>query len=315
MDSHQYDKTWCICNALAFLRKADPEELQFHEQYKPRGFVKAKSRMTEEIWRNVHHPDENPFVGAIFAAIWQGAAMMRAQPHKAFGLKLKDRRSIETDQLQFSKIFYYTAQVLNVPLPHVYLQPEQPGEIAVANTQDKGALVPSFVVRSSLLQGRAEKEIAFSCARWLTFMRPDHFLKLALPTNTELKTAFMSAVSMVRRDFPIPSDMRQLVAQYLPEMQKRIQPQMLEQLGMVVNRFLASAPEINLARWGNAVEATAHRIGFIISGDLEVAARMVSVEPVVVGGPQVKDKVKELVVYSISEDYFKVRNHLGTTIG
>jgi golgin subfamily B member 1 len=315
MDSHQYDKTWCICNALAFLRKADPEELQFYEQYKPRGFVKAKSRMTEEIWRHVHHPDENAYVGAIFAAIWQGAAMIRAQPHKAFGLKPKDRRAIETDQLQFSKIFYYTAQVLNVPLPHVYLQPEQPGEIAVANTQDKGQLVPSFVVRSSLLQGRAEREIAFSCARWLSFMRPDHFLKLALPTNTELKTAFLSAVALVRPDFPIPSDMRALVAQYLPEMQKRIQPHWLEQLGIVVNRFLQAAPEINLARWGNAVEATAHRVGFIIGGDLEVAARMVSVEPVVVGGPQVKDKVKELVVYSISEDYFKVRHHLGTTIG
>jgi tetratricopeptide (TPR) repeat protein len=315
MDSHQYDKTWCICNALAFLRKADPEELQFYEQYKPRGFVKAKSRMTEEIWRHVVHPDENAYVGAIFAAIWQGAAMLRAQPHKAFGLKLKDRRAIETDQLQFSKIFYYTAQVLNVPLPHVYLQPEQPGEIAVANTQDKGQMVPSFVVRSGLLQGRAEKEIAFSCARWLTFMRPDHFLKLALPTNTELKTAFLSAVTLVRHDFPIPADMRALVAQYLPEMQKRIQPQMLEQLGIVVNRFLQAAPEINLTSWGNAVDATAHRVGFVISGDLEVAARMVSIEPVVVGGPQVKDKVKELVVYSISEDYFKVRNHLGTTIG
>jgi len=315
MDSHQYDKTWCICNALAFLRKADPEELQFYEQYKPRGFVKAKSRMTEEVWRHVHHPDENAYVGAIFAAIWQGAAMIRAQPHKAFGLKMKDRRPIETDQLQFSKIFYYTAQVLNVTLPHVYLQPEQPGEIAVANTQDKGQLMPSFVVRSSLLQGRAEKEIAFVSARWLSFMRQDHFLKLALPTNTELKTAFLSAISMVRRDFPIPGDMRALVAQYLPEMQKRIQPQALEQLGLVVNRFLQAAPEINLSAWGNAVDATAHRVGFIISGDLEVAARMVSVEPVTVGGPQVKDKVKELVVYSISEDYFKVRADLGTTIG
>ena len=83
----------------------------------------------------------------------------------------------------------------------------------------------------------------------------------------------------------------------------------------MVERFLQAAPEINLAKWGNAVDATAHRVGFIICGDLEVAARMVSVEPVVVGGPQVKDKVKELVLYSISEDYFKVRNHLGTTIG
>jgi hypothetical protein len=197
----------------------------------------------------------------------------------------------------------------------VYLQPEQPGEIAVANVQDRGQLQPSFVVRASLLQGRPEKEIAFVAARWLTFMRPDHFLKLALPTNTELKAAFLSAITMVKRDFPLPGDMRAAVGQYLPEMQKRIQPHHLEQLGMVVNRFIQAAPEVNLSKWSNAVDATAHRVGFIISGDLEVAARMVSVEPVVVGGPQVKDKVKELVVYSISEDYFKVRSHLGTTIG
>jgi hypothetical protein len=53
----------------------------------------------------------------------------------------------------------------------------------------------------------------------------------------------------------------------------------------------------------------------VVSGDLEVAARMVSMEPVMVGGPQVKDKIKELVLYSISEDYFGVRSHLGLTIG
>ena len=315
MDTHQYDKTWCVCNTLAFLKKADEEEQQFYDQYKPRAFVKAKQRMTEEIWRKVHHPDENKYVGAIFASIWQGAAMIRAQPHKAFGLKRKDRRQIETDQLQFSKIFYYTGQVLNVPLPDVYLQPEQQGEIAVANTQEKGQLMPSFVVRANLLSGRPEREIAFAAARWLTFMRPDHYLKLALPTNTELKTAFLSAIVLAKPDFPVANDMRGLVAQYLPEMQKRIQPQWLEQLGLVVGRFLQSAPEINLAKWGNAVDATSHRAGFVISGDLELAAKMVSMEPVVVGGPQVKDKIKELVLYSISEDYFSVRSHLGTTIG
>ena len=43
MDAHQYDKTWCVCNTLAFLKKADPDELQFYEQYKPRGLVKAKN--------------------------------------------------------------------------------------------------------------------------------------------------------------------------------------------------------------------------------------------------------------------------------
>jgi hypothetical protein len=41
-DAHQYDKRWCMCATLAFLKKADQEQLQFYEQYKPRGLVKAK---------------------------------------------------------------------------------------------------------------------------------------------------------------------------------------------------------------------------------------------------------------------------------
>lgn len=315
MDTHQYDKTWCVCNALAVLKKADPEEQQFYEQYKPRGFVKAKQRMTEDVWRRIYHPDENPFVSAIFGAIWQGPAMLRAYTHKQLDLKRKDRRQIETDQLQFSKIFYYVTQVLGVPVPDVYLQPEQAGDIAVANTQDRGQIIPSFVVRASLLSNRPEKEIAFACARWLTFMRPEHYLKLTLTTNTELKTAFLSAIVLIRRDFPIPADMKNLVAQYLPEMQKRIRPEWLEPLGQVVNRFLQNAPEINLAKWGNAVDATSHRVGFVLCGDLQVATQMVANEQAVVGGPQVKDKVKELILYSISEDYFAVRDALETKIG
>jgi hypothetical protein len=32
------------------------------------------------------------------------------------------------------------------------------------------------------------------------------------------------------------------------------------------------------------------------------------------GGPQVKDKIKELVLYSISEEFFTVRAQMGLTI-
>lgn len=315
MDTHQYDKTWCICNTLAFLQKADETEVEFYEQYKPRGFVKAKERMSEDIWRLIYHPNDNPYIGHIFAAIWQGAAMIHAQPHKAYGLRRKDRRAIETDPLQFSKVFYYAGQVLNVPMPDVYLQPDKPGEIQIANTHEKGQLAPSFVVYANFLQGRSEKEIAFGSARWLSCMRPDHYLKLALPTKTQLKTAFLSAVVLAKPDFPVPPDMLGAVQQYLPEMQKRIQPHNLEQLAMVVNSFIQNAPEVDMAKWGNAVDSTAHRAGFVLCGDLEVAARMVSTEPVLVGAPQVKDKIKELVLYSISEEYFSVRAQLGTTIG
>jgi hypothetical protein len=147
-------------------------------------------------------------------------------------------------------------------------------------------------------------------------MRPEYYLKLLLPTNTELKVAFLSAIHLVRRDFPLPQDVAAMVQQqYAPEIQKRLNPAIYEQLGAVVQRFVQAAPSVDLARWGHAVDGTSHRAGFVVCGDLEVATRMVSAEPVTVGGPQVKDKIKELVLYSISEEYFAVRQQMGITIG
>jgi tetratricopeptide (TPR) repeat protein len=315
MDAHQYDKTWCVCNTLAFLKKADADELQFYEQYKPRGLVKAKNVMSPDTWGKLTHPDENRYISAIFGAVWQGVAAMKAFPHKDFGVKRKDRRQLPGDPLMFSKLFYYVGQVLNVPMPEVFLvEDNKPADIQLANAIEKSELCPSFVVRPHLLQGKSEREIAFLSARRLTFMRPEYYLKMLLPTNTELKVVVLSAIVMVQPRFPVPPDMVQLVQQYLPEMQKRMPPQLLEQLGAVVGRFVQAAPEINLAKWGHAVDATSHRAGFVVCGDLEVAARMVSAEPVVVGGPQVKDKIKELVLYSISEEFFTVRAQMGLTI-
>ncbi|MDB4962480.1 MAG: Tetratricopeptide 2 repeat protein [Myxococcales bacterium] len=315
MDAHQYDKTWCVCNTLAFLKKADPDELQFYEQYKPRGLVKAKNVMSPDTWAKLVHPDENRYISAIFGASWQGVAAMKAFPHKDFGIKRKDKRQLPGDPLMFSKLFYYVAQVLNVPLPEVFLlEDNKPADIQLANAIEKNELCPSFVVRPHLLQGKSEREIAFLSARRLTFMRPEYYLKMLLPTNTELKVVVLTAIVMVQPRFPVPPDMAQLVQQYLPEMQKRMPPQVIEQLGAVVSRFIQAAPEINLAKWGHAVDAVSHRAGFVVCGDLEVAARMVSAEPVTVGGPQVKDKIKELVLYSISEDFFTVRAQMGLTI-
>jgi hypothetical protein len=273
--------------------------------------------MNEEVWRKITSPDENRYIGAIFGAVWKGAAAIRAQPHKNFGLKRKDRRPIESDQLVFSRIFNYVAQVVSIAPPEVFLQDQQPGDILLANCIDKQELVPSVVVRQNLLQGRPEKEVAYVCARWLTFMRPEHYLKLALPSNTELKVALLAAIWIIKRDFPIPNDISAAVQQYAAEMVKWLstQPAVLEQLGMVVNRFLANAPEVNLAKWGHAVDATARRVGFIVCGDLDVAANLARNEPTVVGGPTQNDKVRDLVLFSVSEDYFAVRKALQLTIG
>jgi tetratricopeptide (TPR) repeat protein len=313
--TQQYDKHWCLCSTLAFLNKADADELQFFEQYRPRGLVKAKLAMTPDSWAKLALADENRYISAIFGACWQGVAAMNAFPHKDFGVKRDDRRQLHTDDLMFSKLFVYVAKTLNVQLPDVYLLGDnKAADIQLANAIEKSELCPSFVVRPHLLQGKTERELAFLSARRLAFMRPEYYLRMLLPTNTELKVALLSAMVMVQPSFAVPPNMVATIQQYLPKMQKRMPPHALEQLGALVQRFIQATPESDMAKWGHAVDAASHRAGFVMCGDLKTAARTVAAEPSVVGGPTVKQKVKELVLFSISREYFAIRAQMGLTI-
>jgi tetratricopeptide (TPR) repeat protein len=311
-DTQQFDKLWCLCRTLAFLRKADPEQLQFYEQYKPRGLVKAKAKMSADSWAKLAHPNEDRGISAIFGVGWQGVAAMNAFAHKDFNLKREERRQLHDDQLMFSKLFLYAAQVLDVPVPEVYLMDDHKAvEVQLANAIEKTELCPSFLVRPQLLQGKNEREVAFLLARKLAFMRPHYYLRMLLPTHTELKVALLSTIAMMQPGFRVPPNMVETVQQYLKKLQKRMPRHALAQLGAVVQRFTQGTPELDLAKWGHAVDAAAHRAGFVVCGDLETAARMVAAEPVVVGGPSIKDKVKELVLFSISEELFAIRAQLG----
>ncbi|MBV8760871.1 MAG: hypothetical protein JO257_26490 [Deltaproteobacteria bacterium] len=315
LETKQYDKYWCVCSTLAFLRKADADEHAFYEQYKPRGLVKARSPMSSDSWSKLAHSDENRYISAILGACWQGVAAMNAFPHKDFGVKREDRVPLQTDQLMFSKLLVYVARTLDVPLPDVYLIADsKAADIQLANAIEKNELCPSFVVRPHLLQGKTEREVAFLAARRLTFMRPEYYLRMLLPTNTELKVALLSAIVMVQPRFPVPPNMVTTIQQYLPKMQKRMPPHALEQLGTLAQRFIEATPAIDTAAWGHAVDSASHRAGFVTCGDLGVAARTVAGEPVVVGGPTAKQKVKELVLFSISREYFAIRAQMGLTI-
>ena len=243
MEMQLYDRAWCVTSALAFLRKTDPEEQQFFEQYRPKGFVRARARLTEELWqKNIYHPDEDRFISHIFATVSSAVAAAYAKEHKDWGLKRKDRRDVQNDQLLFSKVFNYLVQVMGVPQPELYLRPESPGELDLANAREKAQLIPSFVVGASLLQGRPEKELAYVTGKKLTFMRPDHFVRwpTVVPTLAQLRVVFLAALKLSQPAFTIKPDLAQPVSQYLDLLRRLVPPQMLEQLTVVVQRFIAS---------------------------------------------------------------------------
>ena len=315
-DTQQHDKRWCVSNTLAFLKKASPDELAFYEQYKPRGLVKAKRPMTSDSWAKAAHRDENRTISAVFSACWQAIAALKAFPHKDFGIKREERRQLEGDPLMFSKLFLYVGNVLNVQLPDVYLlDDDKTIDIQLANAIEKSEVCPSFVVRPHVLQGKNEREIAFVSARRLAYMRPEYYLRMLLPTNSELKLVLLAAIALCQPGFAVPAALQPTVDEYMARMKKRIPAHSLEQLAMLVQRFLKAGAELDVAKWGHAVDAATHRVAFALCGNLDIAAQAIAAEPTVVGGPSAKDKLRELVLFSVSEELFTIRSQIGVALG
>jgi hypothetical protein len=62
------------------------------------------------------------------------------------------------------------------------------------------------------------------------------------------------------------------------------------------------------------VELTACRTGLIVSGDLEVAKKILSAEEQLPGDLSTADKMKELLLYFVSDEYTQVRKALGISV-
>jgi hypothetical protein len=311
LDRGQLDAAWCLSATLVFLKSADPEEQQFHAQHRARGFVRAKARMTDEMWnRYVFHPGEGRRVNAILALIAPVVAPMTAHPHKACGLKRKKRRDLATDDALLTKVLNYCVSVLNVGSPELYVNKKQSG-LLVVHTEE----VPSFVAGPDLLEGRPDKELAFILAKSLSYLRPEHFLRRVMTAPTQLRTVFFAALRLTDPKYPVPPAGVPEVNKILRYASSRLPSGMPEQLRAAVRKFVESGAEPHLNKWWSSTELSANRIGFVLCNDLELATTVVSAETAEVGSLPPKERVKELVAYSVSQEYFQLRDQLGLCIG
>jgi golgin subfamily B member 1 len=310
-DHRQYDKAWCLCASLSFLKKADPEEQQFFEQYRTRGMVRAQARLDNEIWiRNLFHPDESLFLGKIFEIATSAVRAVKVQPIKAFGLK-KNQKRPPNDTMTFSKTFFYAAQVINLPVvPDLYIQDDKPGGLNFAITDPMAS-----ACGANLLSGYSPQDLLFTVTKHLSYYRPEHYIRWVLPTHGELKMLVLAALKLGAPDFKLPPDKSGVLQQYVQMLRQNLNPLEAENLGKVVKRFVKSGENIDLKKWVRAVEITGCRAGLLLSNDLEVAARMIQTETGGVDEIPPKEKIKELVLFSVSEEYFQLREKLGIVIG
>jgi tetratricopeptide (TPR) repeat protein len=311
----QYDAAWCMCQALSFLGKADEDETKFFEDYRAKGMLQVKNRLDNELWvKNLFHPDENLYIGKIFEMLAAAALLAKIQQLKATkqlpNLDKRFKQDPATSTVTFAKTFGWAAQVLAVPCPELYVRNDVPGTLAAVPIAP-----PASVAGQSVLTGFTPQDLTFIIGKHLSYYRGEHYIKHLFPTVAELTMLLFAGMKMVQPDTPVPGEMVAQVNATAAELAKFMQPIHIEGLRLVVRKFMEDGAKANIKRFSQCVELTACRAGLLLCGDLEIARKIIAAEPQVPGDLPPQEKLKELVIFSVSKQYLGLRKALGIAIG
>lgn len=306
-DARAYDKAWCLAATLNFLKKADAEQQKFFADNRVAGPIRPQNRLNDERWlKDLAHPDQDLLLSKIFEQIWPAVLSLRVQSDKDAQLNKKHEHDPATSTVTFARTFGFVANVLGLPTPRLFLRTDVQGGLVHMPVWPLASLSGA-----TLLSGFQPGDLMFVAGKHLTDYRPEHYIRTMLKSNTELKVALLAGLRIAQL---VPAS-EPAVEQTAAQLVTKMQPAQLDVLRSLGKRFVDAGARADVKRWLQAVELTACRAGFLVCNDLETAAKMVT--QLGAQGPvdlPPKDKIKELVLFSVSEEYFRLREHLGIRI-
>ena len=308
-DARAYDKAWCLAATLSFLQKADAEQQQFYTQYRPQGPIRPRGRVERNLWfSELLHPDEDRYVSKIMELMAPAVLAVKQASDKA--LKIDKLKPVDpaSSTVTFARTFGFVQQVLNIPTqPRLFLQQQTPGGLAHL----PGSNPPAVISGSTLLSGYSPQDLMFLLGRFLTYYLSEHFVRTLFSSHTELRFLLLAALRLSGTG---PADPQ--VDQWAQPLSQHMNAAQMDGLRAVCRKFVDDqGGRADIKRWMQTVELSACRAGFLVCNDLVTAKKMIEVLPPEgsVDLPP-KDKLKELVLFSVSENYFKLREALGIQI-
>ena len=306
----EQDKAFCLAQALVLLGAATEVERARFREKRPQQLVLSGTRLTEELWQtSIIHQSENRHVNAIFASLIGSIAATTAKPASSYNLSTKERAKASSDSV-LASVFRRASTVLALePEPQLYVQAKSDDGFRVANTSASGKLVPSVVIGAPHVERLEDRQIAFEVGKKLAYFRPEHYVNYALQTLPKLETAYHAALIAAGN---AQAETGGEIEKMTMHLRNTVPAPVLEQVNALAQNL--SVGNGLIANWRTATDLTANRVGLILCNDLETAARTIATETSAFSTMPAKDRLRDLIAYSVSEEYFTVRRHLGLTI-
>jgi tetratricopeptide (TPR) repeat protein len=309
-EAKRADGAFCVCQALVSMNAASPDEERFFRRMRPEGAAAAQDRLTADDWSAyLAHEDGDPLLTQIFAIVEPAVFRKNGQPLEALGYQAAYAVDLAVHPYPMSQTIHYAAGVLGMDAPPTFQNPNDGGGVSFLH-----AHTPSIVLGASALAPEIPTQAAaFVAARHLTYYRPGYYVRHLVPTGTGLRAWLFAAIKLIVPAFPVANELEAAVRDNGKAIEAAVLGPQRDQLASAVTKLLQGGA-IDLKKWVAAVDLTADRAGFVIANDLELAQEMVKAADEASAAVAQKDRLKELLLFSVSEAYFALRQRLGINI-
>jgi len=309
-ESKRADAAFCVCQALTLMSFAEPDEERFFKRMRSDSAAPAQAPLGEDDWfSHLVHPDADPLLTNVFAVIQPAVILKNGQPLEALGYQAAYAIDLMRHPYPLSQTIVFSAGVLGMELPICFQNPMDPGGLSFLH-----AHTPAIVLGAAALAADVPGQMgAFIASRHLTYYRPGMYLRHLVTTGTGLRAWLFAAIKLISPNFPISKDIEGPVKENLGVIDQAITGARRDELASAVTKLL-QAGAIDLKKWVAGVDLTADRAGFLVANDLEISQEIVKAADESSSAVAQKERLKELVLFSVSEDYFALRRKLGINI-
>ncbi len=311
-EAQRGDAAWCLCQALAVLNLAEPDEERFWRRHRADNAAPAQAVMTEDDWRKLAHFDQDPMLTNIFALIQPTIIRTRTQPLEALGYDPRYAIDPSLHPYPVSQTLYYVQGVLGMQgqnSPLVFQNQNDPSGLGFIH-----AHTPAIVLGRAAFEAQVPTQsMAFVAGRHLTYYRQGYYVRHLVPTGTGLKAWLFAAIKTCVPQFPVSADLMGPVDEAMAAMKGDFQGVQKERLSSLVSKLIQTGASLDLKKWTASIDLTADRIGFLLAHDLQLATEVIRATEEGASVPG-KERVKEVVLFSVSEEYFEIRQKLGIAI-
>jgi tetratricopeptide (TPR) repeat protein len=305
------DESWCLCQALRCLQMADVDEEKFFKKYRLTTLPKAKRPIDEDLYRRfVWHPAQDVLLTTIFAALTPAIVAAQSQQLASLGVDPRNYTDPATDPTAMGRMLQHIGEMTATRLPDVYHVPNDPGGLSFLF-----ASPPAIGIGQGARAGGPQQALAFLAGRHASYFRTGHYIRQLVPTGTGLRTWLFASIRMLSPNFPIPASMENQVKECSEAIRTHLGGPHRDALRSMTQKLLEAAPELDMKGWMAGVDLSADRVGFVLSNDLKVSNAVIEASPEEASVLSRKDRLRELMVYSVSEPYFELRKAIGISLG